>query len=168
MARDRKPASDSTHQQLLDAQAPDISAKMPPRIAGDECLTAEGKLFFARLWRNGADKWSEADLWMVLEVAYVQQQLTQNRRQAVMTPALVTLSNGVVARSPIHTIRHELANTLQKLLRDLGIRSRDGAKASETISIPAPTANGGGNVTDFESWMSKQRTPAQRTSRAQV
>ncbi|WP_425043982.1 hypothetical protein [Primorskyibacter sp. S87] len=158
MARGRKAASDSTHQQVRDAQAADLSATSAPDIPGASALNKHGRAFYDDLWRSAPERWTAGDLAMMVEAAFVQQRMIDNRVVMMMVPPVVTAQNGIQTRNPIHTLQFDLARQLQQLLRDLGVRSKDQpAKGQERTrpAAPTPTANttSPAQVPDFDSWL---------------
>jgi hypothetical protein len=156
MARGRKPASDSATKLRLDAQAPDNTTVQPPAFSGTESLSQIGLEFYATLYRSDPSRWTDADLWLLVEAAHVQQLLTENRKALVGSETTVTLSNGMLARNPLLILQSDLTRQLQTLLRDLGIRSKDGGKARGTKAPVHALPGVGGNVSSFDAWLGKQ------------
>ncbi|NOD75991.1 MULTISPECIES: hypothetical protein [unclassified Ruegeria] len=139
------------------AQADEPASVAVPDVAGLEVLNDLGKRTFANLYRSAPDKWTEADLNMTVELAFVTQQMADNRILCMMTPAIVTHVNGSSGRSPIHAHQQELSRQMQALARDLGLRTKDGialaassVKAPDTASASPDTPD---NVTSFEDFL---------------
>ncbi|WP_217352368.1 hypothetical protein, partial [Ruegeria sp. HKCCC2117] len=96
------------------------------------------------------------DLNMIVELAFVTQQMADNRILCMMTPAIVTHVNGSSGRSPIHAHQQEMSRQMQALARDLGLRCKDGIALAASATKPPTTAEpepGSGNVQSFEDFM---------------
>ncbi len=153
MARgQRKPASDSTHQLTLDGQTPDTSALPVPMIAGTELLNATGMAMYESLFRSDPARWSPGDMQMMVNCAHVTQELHAAKMIATMTPTIVQATNGVRMRAPEHTLVADLEKRQSDLLRNLGCRSRDGAKPAPATPKTTPAADGE-NIVTFEDFL---------------
>jgi hypothetical protein len=154
----RKAASDSLRGQLEAAQASDHSTTPVPKLAGDECLTDIGKGFLADLYRSDPDRWTTGDLVLMVEAAFIHQQLHTNRMVCAITPPTVVLNNGVMGRHPNHIYQADLTKSLQTILRDMGVRAKDGFKAARRpVQINGDPADGG-NVKSFEEYLNDVMT----------
>ncbi|WP_171237562.1 MULTISPECIES: hypothetical protein [unclassified Ruegeria] len=121
----RKQRSDSIagmREELAQPHAEDIAV---PDLPGAEMLDAFGRECLARLYRENAEHWTEADLLMLVEAAAIQQQMHANRFVVMTTPPTIQHANGTIGKNPAHVYQFELIRALQTLLRDLGIRSKD-------------------------------------------
>ncbi|WP_170324980.1 hypothetical protein [Ruegeria arenilitoris] len=120
-------------------------------------LGTYGRESLERLYNVRPDGWSQADLLLLVDLAVTEEQLRTQRMVAQMVPTVVTLSNGVTARHPIHAVVADLQKQKRDLCRDLGIRSKDGAPAAPAHTTPAteatPAADGPGG---FEAWLDAQ------------
>lgn len=132
--------SDSTTALVEAARAPDPDNIPIPNLSGSEILDKNGKQFLADLYRAGADRWSAGDLLLLLEAAHFSQQVHTNRMLMAMVPSTVQHKNGKVGRHPIHVAHFEMVRQLQTLLRDLNIRSKDGASPTQAVT-PGSQAN---------------------------
>ncbi|CUJ87678.1 hypothetical protein PH7735_00801 [Shimia thalassica] len=151
MSKHRKPRKDTISQRVAAANAPDRSLDTAPLVASAEFLDERGRDFLNAIYREDPGRWTEGDLALLVEAAHVQQQMYANRIVAAMVPAVVTLANGVITKNPIHVLQMDLCRQLQTLLRDLGIRSRDGHAPPAGVSRPTTThAQGQTLPTDSE------------------
>lgn len=154
MARGRKAAADSLEQELADARAPDLSTLPPPDVDGVECLDDVGRRFYAETYRTDPSRFTTGDLSMLVEAAHTFQLMTSNRRVLRMgQPLVVTLNNGMMARNPLYTAQQELTRQFQTLMRDLGVRSKDGFRAAVKSNAPTAKPTASGNVTSFEDFL---------------
>ncbi|NOD35696.1 MULTISPECIES: hypothetical protein [unclassified Ruegeria] len=138
------------------AQADEPASIEPPAVPGVEVLNDVGKQFYAQVYQSNADGWSIGDLAMIVEMAFVQQQLHDNRIVCSMLPPIFTHPNGITGKHPVHTHQAELTKQLQTLARDIGLRSKDGLVTSASATKAPSTAEpepGGENVTSFEAFL---------------
>ncbi len=153
----RKPRSDSITGIRKELEKPEPASVTLPPVAGLEVLNDLGKQTFADLYRSAPDKWTTADLNMIMELAFVTQQMADNRILCIMTPPIVTHVNGSSGRSPIHAHQQELSRQMQALARDLGLRTKDGiALAASSVNPPDTTKaspDTPDNVTSFEDFL---------------
>lgn len=84
--KQRKARTDSLAHLVAEGTAPDHTAAAPPDVEGTAALDKIGMGYYARLWRSGLDRWSEADLWLLIEAASLQQQMYHNRLVCMETP----------------------------------------------------------------------------------
>lgn len=76
---------------------------------------------------------------------------------AAMVPHVVTLSNGVMAKHPLHVVVADLQKQARDLTRDLGIRSKDGAApAARHTATPESEPATPGDPNGFEQWLNAQ------------
>ena len=154
----RKTRSDSITQKRLDAARPDTSILPTPSIPGDSALGKIGHEFLATLYRSDPERFSVGDLALLLETAHCFEQLTESRHLSKLTPQLIRHPNGVLSRHPHFIVHADLSRQFQTLLRDAGLRSKDGARgALQTVKAEAnATTDDADNVTSFDSWLASQ------------
>ncbi len=152
-----KTRNDSLNGLRQAAQADEPASVTLPDVAGLDSLNDLGKRTFANLYRSAPDRWTEADLNMIVELAFVTQTMADNRILCMMTPAIITHQNGSSGRNPIHAHQQELSRQMQALARDLGLRTKDGiamaasaTKAPTTATTDDTTPD---NVTSFEAFL---------------
>ena len=149
--RVKRARSDSTYAQTQAAQKPDTSTAPLPEIDGVEALNAAGLAFFADIYRSDPNRFTNADLAMLVEAAYVHQLMVANRAVLAKTAPTYTQENGKIARHPLFAQQELWSRQLQSLLRDAGVRGRDGFKASKppaSVDKDSPT-----EVTPFETYL---------------
>lgn len=137
----RKRRADSTGKKVEAAQARENSADAAPEIDGMAILNERGRAFYETIHRQHMNTLTQADLYLLIEAAFVHQQLIASRCMVAMQPATVTHSNGLVGRNPVHVAHLDLTRQYQTLLRDIGIRNRDGAVPDTTAAAPRPSTN---------------------------
>ncbi|UWR04739.1 hypothetical protein K3740_08700 [Ruegeria conchae] len=153
----RKPRSDSITGIRREQEKPEPASVTLPDVGGLEILNELGLKTFADLYRSAPDKWTTADLNMIVELAFVTQQMHDNRVLCAITPPIITHVNGSSGRSPIHQHQQELSRQMQALARDLGLRTKDGIALAASSVKPPDTANADpdapDNVTSFEDFL---------------
>ena len=149
--RVKRARSDSAYAQVQAAQKPDTSTAPLPEIAGIDALDDVGLAFFADIYRSDPSRFTNADLAMLVEAAYVHQLMVANRAVLANMSPTYTQDNGKITRHPLFYQQELWSRQLQSLLRDAGVRSRDGFKASKP---PAPVdKDTPAKVSSFEDYL---------------
>ena len=136
----RKLRSDSTASLVQAAQARDTTTDSCPPIIGDDALNDVGRALLNDLYRVDPTRWTAADLMMLLESASLLQAMHKNRKIVADSDTMTTHPNGTVGRHPAHVAQQEMGRQLQTLMRDLNIRSKDGARPADIAQIKAQTS----------------------------
>ena len=145
----RKPDKRSVSERCSAVQVKNIPE--PPKIEGSELLTQTGWRTYRRLYAHGPDRWTEADLSLLVEAGLIAQRLHGVRVELQLSPQTVVTPQGVVAH-PLLKQEAALARDFRSCLAALAIRSRDfvrghGQPAAGTHvdddAAPAPTDDDG-------------------------
>lgn len=153
----KKPKSDTTAGALAAARESDRTGATAPRdVPGADQLDVHGLRVYDLLFRARAD-WPIADLMLAVEAASTAQTI-RRLRQFTSLPGCEVLvsSTGVAKLNPAITAIAEHQRQLAGLLRDLGIRLRDGqaknvpvAKPADHLPGPTADATAGPSFTDW-------------------
>jgi hypothetical protein len=134
MARGRKAASDSMKQLLADAQRPDISNATAPRdVPGVDDLHEYGLGVYDALFRSRHD-WSLADLMLIVHAAQCAQRIDELNK-SILPGMMLIQTSSTVKLNPALNALNDQRRLFANLLRDAGLRQRDGASKGSFAPI---------------------------------
>ncbi|MEP3297734.1 MAG: hypothetical protein ABJO27_14885 [Pseudoruegeria sp.] len=135
----RKQRSDSTARQLASAQAADLTTAIAPMdVPSAEFLNPYGRKCYDQLFRSRSE-WSLADLTLISQAALCLQMIAE-LQPLISLPGTQIITNpntGVSKANPAIALINDQRRLVQNLLRDAGLRQRDGSDKRQPQSAPA-------------------------------